>query len=208
MALRHHHYDLAFEAFLRDCRLPYVAVDEKRRALLHSASLKSMDFIVYSNEGPNWLVDVKGRRFDETGKSSHRWENWATADDLTSLSAWETVFGSGFRSLLVFAYDLGPAIELTEARLQPADRPNASQAFIFRGKRYSFYGVWGRDYREAMKRRSARWDTVWVPAAIYRELRFPITGTSIEAIGPQPQPAPVKTSVPVGSHKDQLTPAS
>jgi hypothetical protein len=208
MALRYHHYDLAFEAFLRDCRLPYVAVDEKRRALLHSASLKSMDFIVYANEGPNWLVDVKGRRFDETGKSSHRWENWATADDLRSLAAWETVFGSGFRSLLVFAYDLGPAVELAASRVQPADRPDGSQAFTFREKRYSFYGVWGRDYREAMKRRSASWDTVWVPAATYRELRFPITRTSIEAIGSQPQQDLITTTVSASGYHDQLAPAS
>ena len=32
MALRWNHYDLAFEAFLRERRNPYVAVDERRRA--------------------------------------------------------------------------------------------------------------------------------------------------------------------------------
>ena len=77
MALRGNHYDAAFEAFLRTKRTPYVAVDEQRRALLESQSLKSMDFIVYSPRQANLLVDVKGRRFPSGDpESGHRWENW------------------------------------------------------------------------------------------------------------------------------------
>src|SRR5688572_2898382 len=63
MANRDNHYEAAFEAYLRDRRLPYVAVDEGRRALAADESLKSLDFIVSPPGARSWLVDVKGRRF-------------------------------------------------------------------------------------------------------------------------------------------------
>jgi len=81
MAQRRHHYEQAFEDFLRTRRIPYVAVDEARKALVpdnstlrwrntdtargnavdEPASLKSFDFVLYG-EGVNLLVEVKGRR--------------------------------------------------------------------------------------------------------------------------------------------------
>ena len=63
MAKRDNHYEAAFEEFLRRRQIPYVAVDETKRALLGDASLKSLDFIVSTPLGNSWLVDVKGRRF-------------------------------------------------------------------------------------------------------------------------------------------------
>ena len=62
MADRSIHYEAAFEAFLRDRGIPYVAVDEAKKALFADARLKSFDFVVYSKNGPNLLVDVKGRQ--------------------------------------------------------------------------------------------------------------------------------------------------
>lgn len=167
--IRGNHYDAAFEAFLRDRRTPYVAVDEQRRALIEHTSLKSMDFIVYSERTPNLLVDVKGRRFPAGGAESghnagHKWENWATAEDLPALMQWETVFGKDFRAVLVFAYHvLGvPA---------PGD---FEHLFEFHDKSYAFYGVWADEYRQAMQTRSASWQTVSVPSRTFRELRAPI----------------------------------
>ncbi|MDX2148438.1 MAG: HYExAFE family protein [Planctomycetota bacterium] len=78
MTQRRHHYEVAFEAFLRRRRVPYVAVNEARKALLPdstplkvhrvrddattaSASLKSFDFVIYGDSS-NLLVEVKGRR--------------------------------------------------------------------------------------------------------------------------------------------------
>src|SRR6185437_9420167 len=62
MADRNVHYEAAFEAFLRDKGIPCVAVDEAKRALFANAKLKSFDFVVYSKNGPNLLIDVKGRQ--------------------------------------------------------------------------------------------------------------------------------------------------
>eukprot|EP00913_Durusdinium_trenchii_P023328 g21906.t1 len=126
--------------FLRSRRAAHVVVDEQRRALLSDASLKSMDFIVYSERHANLLVDVKGRRFPSGGDDgSHKWENWATADDLASLARWEAVFGEGFRSILVFAYDIRQSRWLAEvdAPFQYGDRPH----YLAKAKRY-----WNPDF--------------------------------------------------------------
>lgn len=162
MAIRANHYDAAFEAFLREERIPYVAVDEQRRALCGDESLKSLDFVVYSPAWGNLLVDVKGRKEATSGPGGRRWENWATAEDLVSLGRWQTLFGPSFRAMLVFAY------QVSMASAASAHAP----AFSFRDRQYGFYGVWADDYRQAMKTRSPRWETVWVPSRPYRELRF------------------------------------
>jgi hypothetical protein len=165
VALRGNHYDAAFEAFLRTRRTPYVAVDEQRRALLEQQSLKSMDFIVYSQQAANLLVDVKGRRFPSGDpESGHRWENWATAEDLPALLKWQEVFGSDFRALLVFAYHI----------VSDAEREKFDNVYAFRDRVYAFYGVWADAYQQAMHTRSESWQTVTVPSGAFRELRAPI----------------------------------
>jgi hypothetical protein len=165
VALRGNHYDAAFEEYLRDRRTPYVAVDEQRRALLEHSSIKSMDFIVYSRQSRNLLVDVKGRRFPSGGaETGHKWENWATAEDLPALLQWQSVFGPDFRALLVFAYHV----------TNPAARDEFEQVFAFRQRTYAFYGIWADQYRDVMQTRSASWQTVSIPSRQFRELRFPI----------------------------------
>jgi hypothetical protein len=88
MAQRRHHYERAFEEYLRTRRIPYVAVDEARKALLPenaplrisvctteptdgtATALKSFDFVIYGWDWSgratpgesNLLLDVKGRR--------------------------------------------------------------------------------------------------------------------------------------------------
>lgn len=165
MAIRSNHYDAAFEEFLRQQRTPHVVVDEHRRSLLQDGSLKSMDFIVYSQRTTNLLVDVKGRRFPSGAEAAgHKWENWTTADDLVSLARWEQVFGSDFRSLLVFAYHVSEFRWLREH----------AAPFQHRNRIYAFYGIWADDYRRSMRHRSVSWETVSLPSADFRRLRRPI----------------------------------
>lgn len=161
MAKRTNHYDVAFERLLRTIRRPYVSVDEARRALVRDSSLKSMDFIVYSRNTANLLVDVKGRR---CGRGVRTEESWTRQDDVRSLLHWQEVFGAGFRSLLVFAYDLPAA----------ADRQRHSVTWEFRGRWYTFYGVWVEEYARAMKCRSPSWETVALPVKEFRRLRQPM----------------------------------
>src|SRR5438046_7232566 len=103
MADRTVHYEAAFEAFLRTKGIPYVAVDEAKKALFANAKLKSFDFVVYSKNGSNLLVDVKGRSCRNRSARSG-FETWTTQRDVEDLLQWEQVFGDGFRAVLTFVY--------------------------------------------------------------------------------------------------------
>ena len=159
MAIRSNHYDAAFEQYLRARRVPYVAVDEHRRALAADASLKSFDFIVSRPGGGSLLVDVKGRRF---GDGAAKWESWATADDVESLLKWETVFGPNSKAVLAFAYDLADGCDA-----------GACEPFAHAGRRYALFAVAAADYATAMTCRSRAWETVSLPSEEFARLRRP-----------------------------------
>lgn len=182
MPRRREHYERAFASLLRERRIPYVSVDEAKRALLPAGaklrapdeaaeesdadapaldlaprrSLKSFDFVVYG-EGRNLLVEVKGRQGPTAGalrrSRSPRIENWVTRDDLASLAAWERLFGAGFTAALVFVY-----------ACECAPDPGLFAETIERDAQwYGLRGVTVRAYAQAMKTRSPRWNTVDVP---------------------------------------------
>ena len=160
MAQRKVHYEAAFEDYLRARGLPYVAVDETKKAIFADAAVKSFDFLVYSESGPNLLVDVKGRKFpdDVPGKkrgASRAWENWITRPDVEGLGKWEKVFGADFQAVLVFAYWLQG----------PPQRAPFQDVHLFRRNHYAFVGVTLAEYVTAAHPRSAKWQTITVPSA-------------------------------------------
>jgi len=161
MADRTVHYEAAFEAFLRHRGTPYVAVDEAKKALFCNAKLKSFDFVVYSKNGPNLLVDVKGRQLRSRGKSVS-FQTWATEQDVNDLVQWQEVFGQDFRALLAFVYWIDPP-------LVPQDG-----VFEHQERWYQMFGVDLREYREHMRRRSVKWETVALSTADFRSLARPI----------------------------------
>jgi hypothetical protein len=166
---RHIHYECAFEDFVRVRQVPYVAVDEARRAAFRDAHLKSFDFIVYSQRQTNWLADVKGRRWAPRGSSARPvWENWVTQNDLDGLTQWQGVFGTGFRALLVFAYWLDPQF------VGPDRSPPGEVVHEFRGGRYVFVGVPADEYSCHARVRSQRWGTVNLPRAEFVRLVRPM----------------------------------
>ena len=163
MAKRSNHYEAAFEEFLRRRQIPYVAVDEKKRALLGDASLKSLDFIVSPALGGSWLVDVKGRRFPAGGQKQY-WKNWSTRDDVMSLIAWQHLFGSASRGLFVFAYEIaGNRAPLSADRL-----------FEHGGRLYGFLGVTLDDYAISARPISAKWGTLAMSSRRFRSLAAPV----------------------------------
>src|SRR5438477_12867988 len=109
MANHNDHYDAAFEAYLRHKGVPYVAVNEAKKALFANAKLKSFDFVVYSKTGPNLLVDVKGRSCRNRAARSG-FETWTTERDVADLLQWEQVFGDGFKAVLTFVYWIDPPL--------------------------------------------------------------------------------------------------
>jgi len=162
MANRRVIYEACFEDYLRSAGVPYVAVDEAKKAIFAGVHLKSFDFVVYSDAGPNLLVDVKGRKFPYRG--GHRWENWTTRDDLDGLARWEEVFGSGFAGLLVFCYHLA----------QPQEAARFEVVHHFRGEYYGLVGVYQGVYADACRTRRPSWGTVSVPTAAFRRLIRPV----------------------------------
>lgn len=156
------HYEAAFEAFLRQRGIPYVAVDEAKKALFSNAALKSFDFVVYSKNGPNLLVDVKGRQRRGTSASSGGLQTWATEQDVNDLMQWEQVFGEGFKAVLTFIYWI-------DAPLTP--EPGM---FSHQDRWYHLLGVELAEYRNHMRRRSVKWETVALPLADFRTLARPM----------------------------------
>ena len=161
MADRTVHYEAAFEAFLRDRGIPYVAVDEAKKALFANAKLKSFDFVVYSKGGPNLLVDVKGRSCRNRSARSG-FETWTTERDVSDLLQWEQVFGEGFKAVFSFVYWIDPPLTRDVGMYE------------FRERWYLLMGIDLAEYRDHMRRRSVKWGTVSLPAEDFRLLARPL----------------------------------
>lgn len=169
MANRRFHYDRAFEHYLRANAIPYVAVDEAKRALAGDrkskvlpTKLKSFDFVVYAEHGPNLLVDVKGRK--HSGKTGKAFQNWVTRDDVTSLDQWAEIFGEGFEPAFAFLF---------WCDAQPPDAL-FHEVFEYGERWYAVLAVKLSDYKQHMRNRSARWDTVSIPARAFDRASHPL----------------------------------
>jgi len=160
------HYEAAFEDYLRRKGLPYIAVDEAKKALFAGAKLKSFDFVVYRPEGKNLLVDVKGRKISTKSSSL---QNWTTREDIDDLRQWQDIFGDGFTAMFLFMFHW-PG--------QPGDAPGGGTSplkdmFLHHEKWYGTLGITIADYREFMRPRSQAWGTVHLPSAHFRRLAKP-----------------------------------
>lgn len=208
VAQRRHHYERAFETYLRLQRVPYVAVDEARKALLpedaplkvtsigsdgtgKTFALKSFDFVLYA-ESRNLLIDVKGRKISRRmggrsairealkrpGARSGRLESWVTQDDIDSLQHWRTLFGEGFDAAFVFVYWCDE---------QPPDGL-FQEVFDYQGRWYALRAITLDAYTRSMKPRSARWRTVDLSTSAFERLSQPFCPPWV---GPEPLPIAV-----------------
>ena len=165
MARVSHHYEAAFEDYVRSQGWPYISVNEQRKALFAGNRIKSFDYLVYPNGGPAWLVEIKGRKFPYRLRGGRRyWENWVTRADLEDLSRWQNVFGDGFEARFVFAYLLTGVEGIAGL---PA-------VHTFRGREYAFVSIPAADYHRHAYGRSPKWDTVAVSLRQCRSLIRPV----------------------------------
>ena len=209
VAQRRHHYEHAFETFLRSRRVPYVAVDEAKKALVpegqpllmpskesagsSGAALKSFDFVIYG-QGSNLLVEVKGRRIarrvlsNPANAPKSRLETWVTLDDVNSLRAWGRLFGPEFMPAFVFIYwcDEQPPDALFE------------EIFEHRGRWYALRAITLDDYASAMKVRSLRWRTVHVPTTAFDRLSRPFAPAAGASLGASAGFSPRLVDAPPG----------
>ncbi|MCR9075459.1 MAG: HYExAFE family protein [bacterium] len=182
MAQRRHHYEHAFERFLRDHRVPYISVDEAKKSLMPTGvslsarrgerlapKLKNFDFVIYG-EGGNLLVEVKGRRLPRVrlkdgSPAKPRMETWVTRDDVDAMRRWGELFGPGFEASFVFLYwceDVPPDGLFVET-------------LAHRGRWYTMRSIDVESYAGVMRDRSRKWGTVSVPAEDFERLSRPFS---------------------------------
>ena len=185
MGQRRHHYEQAFEAYLRARRVPYISVDEAKRALLPEGArlrlepaagvsadeappvaIKSFDFVVYELHR-SVIVDVKGRKIAQrrsmTPTTPGRLECWVTQEDIDSMRHWRRLFGAGFEAAFVFLY---------WCEAQPPDGL-FQEVFAYRGRWYAVRAITLEDYSAHMRCRSQRWGTVHLSTADFERLSQP-----------------------------------
>ena len=159
-------YEAAFAAYLRQQGAPHVPVNETRRSNAGNVALKNLDVIVSPiGQSTRWLIDVKGRKFPGGSKQNRYWTNWSCSDDLRSMTNWESLFGSPFRGLLLFAYSI-------EGEVSPLP---AEELFEYRSRRYAFLGISLTLYLSAARLLSPKWRTYGLPTKRFRQLAAPFS---------------------------------
>jgi len=160
------HYERAFQNWLIDNRIQYIAIDEHKRAAFAHCKVKSFDFLVYPANGQIIIAEVKGRKFKGTSLTKLAgFECWVTAEDVDGLVKWQQVFGAGYQAVFVFVYK----IENIDVDFDGRD------VFDFDADRYIFFTIELNDYRSFMKRRSPKWQTVTLPAEKFRKCAVQIS---------------------------------
>ena len=159
------HYERAFENWLRDNHIQYVSVDEQKRATFAHSKIKSFDFLLYPPNGQIIIAEVKGRTFKGTSLAKLTGlECWVTTEDIDGLTGWQKVFGPDHKVVFVFAYK----IENVDVDFDGRD------FYDFARNRYVFFCVTLDHYRMFMKRRSPKWQTVTLPADMFRRCAIQI----------------------------------
>jgi len=159
------HYERAFENWLIDNHIKYVKIDEHKKAVFGKSKIKSFDFLLYPPNGKIIIAEVKGRIFKGTSLAKlTNLECWVTTDDVDGLYKWQKVFGANHQAIYVFTY----MIENIDVDYDGRDD------FYYDSKRYVFFCIRMDDYRQFMKQRSPRWQTVTLPADKFRKCVFDI----------------------------------
>ena len=197
MAQRRFHYEQAFEHYLRANGIPYVAVDEAKRALQGRADdpqarkLKSFDFVVYSQSGSNLLIDVKGRKLS-LRRSAPAEPPASAGPDLfggaapppstrppaprSALQNWVTRDDVSCLQTWsgIFGEGFSPVFSfLFWCDDQPPDAL-FMEVFEFGQRWYAVLAVPLAEYVQHMRDRSVKWDTVSIPSKRFTELARPL----------------------------------
>ena len=159
------HYERAFENWLIDSRIRYIAVDGRKKAAFERCKIKSFDFLVFPRSRHTIIAEVKGRKFKGTNFAKLAGlECWVTTEDVDGLANWQKIFGAGHQAVFVFAYD----VENIDVDFDGRD------VFEVGANRYVFFCIRLADYRQFMKRRSPKWKTVTLPAEKFRQCAIEI----------------------------------
>lgn len=159
------HYERAFENWLIDHRIEYIAEYQHERAIIGDVEIKSFDFLLMPGSRPV-IVEVKGRTFRGTSLAKMAgFECWVTTEDVDGLLKWQQVLGSEHRAIFVFSY-----------KMENVDVDfNGRDVFDYDANQYLFFCVTLEKYRKYMKQRSPKWPTVTLPADTFRQCAVPLS---------------------------------
>ncbi|MGL4419060.1 MAG: HYExAFE family protein [Gemmataceae bacterium] len=165
---RDNRYEVALASYLRERSISFIAVDEARRTIHGSETIKSADFIIIGPADIRLVVDVKGRKFPGGPPEAPRkvWQNWTTEADITDLLQWCNLLGPEYAGVLAFLYALQPPYTV------PTD---TTDLYVHQGQEYLIRGVEVQAYRAHMRIRSPKWGTVGLPTAAFRQLVRPLS---------------------------------
>lgn len=160
------HYERAFENWLIDHHIQYIAVDEHKKAAFGRLKVKSFDFLLYPRNEQIIIAEVKGRKFRGISFAKLAGlECWVTTEDIDGLTKWEEVFGPGHNAIFIFAY-----------KVENIDVDFDGRAvYDFDDNRYVFFAIKLNDYRLFMRARSPKWQTVTLPADKFRQCAVEIS---------------------------------
>ena len=93
---------------LHEARVPYVAVDDAKKAIFSGAKIDSFDLLIYMPQGDHLLATVLPKS-----------QPSPTAKQQEALRQWQRVFGSGFVGAFIHATDEPTVVLMDQAPAQP-----------------------------------------------------------------------------------------
>jgi len=162
------HYEVAFESWLGEARIPFVPINQTRRLAVADQDLKSFDFLLWPDTSHPVLAEVKGRTFSGRSLAGLRGlDCWTTAEDTEDLLRWQELFRPGHpdcRGVFVFAF-----------RLEQVDvAADGLETYTQDNRRYVFFAVEADAYLEYRKQRSPKWQTVTLGVKDFRKIAIPL----------------------------------
>jgi hypothetical protein len=168
------HYERAFENWLTDNHICYIKVDEHKKAAFGRSRIKSFDFLLYPSDGQIIIAEVKGRLFKGTSFARLAgFECWVTAEDIDGLTKWQEVFSAGrfspARDTLRWVGQRYTAVFVFAYKTENIDVDfDGRDVYDFSANRYVFFAIKLEDYRQFMRQRSPKWQTVTLSADKFR----------------------------------------
>lgn len=161
-------YELAFESFLTESKIPFVWVDQSQRPEFFDGSVKNFDFFLYPDSQCPVLIELKGRTFKGDSLAGLKGlDGWATFEDVQALSQWLARFRVDYpaaQAYFVFVFRFANIDVETDGRA----------VYDFGGQRFLFLAIPLDKYAAAMKVRSPKWQTVTLPAEDFPRAEKPM----------------------------------
>jgi len=167
---RNNPYERVFATWARRWGAVVLPLAEIHRQQFQQERVKTPDFLVLGHGGPEGarlVVDVKGRRLGGTpDRPCSVWPNWCHIQDVEALPRWADHLGPCFQPVLAFVYAVAEHVVLP---------PGTVDLIRWQGQLYLIRGVDVHAYRQHMRQRSRRWQTVFLHRSDFRRLVRPFS---------------------------------